>query len=285
MSNTKRFKKHTNINLRNIKQHQTIISVLKSELLKIISSKIIEFNFNFNSAKTNIEVERSKSSNHGDYCSNIAIMLFSNLEQRIMFAKMVSNLLPFSIVEFSEISSNGFINMFINKKFLFKILNIVLTEKDKYGEFGIKRKEFYNIEFVSANPTGLLHIGHARNAAIGDVLSNIWKMYGITVNKEYYINDGGNQINNLGVSLLVRYKQCLGVQAEMPLDAYHGQEIIPIAKELISEIGDRYIDVSQDDHRNIKTKSIINFFANYAKDCLLDLIKLDLADLGINFDI
>jgi arginyl-tRNA synthetase len=117
-------------------------------------------------------VEKSKSVQFGDYCSNVAMTLFPDREKRLLFAKTVASLLPFKIIELVEISENGFINMFVNKDFLCKTVHEILRDGNKYGQFK-KKKDFYNIEFVSANPTGLLHIGHARNAAIGDVLSRV----------------------------------------------------------------------------------------------------------------
>lgn len=263
---------------------QTIINTLKYVLTKIITSKVITYNFDYDHLNLNVEIERSKSSQFGDYCSNVAITLFKDPEKRKLFAKMVAKLIPKSLVILTEISPNGFINMFINEKYLLKTVKQVLNDGSKYGQFK-KRKDFYNLEFVSANPTGLLHIGHARNAAIGDSLTRIWKCYGISVNKEYYINDGGNQIDKLGLSLLIRYKQKLNKKANMPEDAYHGQEINEIADKLITEIGDKYVDVKYDDQHILENKAIALYFSNYAKNYLLNLIKKDLIDFKVEFDI
>jgi arginyl-tRNA synthetase len=158
--------------LPSLEKKQTIIDVLKSELIKIITSKSIAYNFVIDYSNLNIEVERSKLPEHGDYFTNVAITLFPNKEKRILFAQSVASLLPLKIVEMYEIMPNGFINMYINKKYLFSLVKEILIQKNKYGQFP-KKREFYDFEFVSANPTGLLHIGHARNAAIGDSLNNV----------------------------------------------------------------------------------------------------------------
>ena len=150
----------------------TIINVLKQKITSIIQSRLVTMNFDFYVTKVNVEVERSKSPEYGDYCTNIAITLMKNHDQRIAFASYIAKLLPFRLVKLAEIAPNGFINLFINEKCLSDSIKEVLKQKNDFGNFK-KKPDFYNIEFVSANPTGLLHIGHARNAAIGDVLTNI----------------------------------------------------------------------------------------------------------------
>jgi arginyl-tRNA synthetase len=206
------------------KHSPTIVNILKKEIESIIRSKLITLYFDFRLKDISIDVERSKSAQHGDYCTNVAITLIKDPEVRMLFASSVAELLPFKIVKIAEVAPNGFINMFINEQCLDNAVKEVLKQKNKFGQFK-KTSNFYNIEFVSANPTGLLHIGHARNAAIGDVLSRVCQCYGISINKEYYINDAGNQIDKLGLSLLIRYKQKLGKHDELPEDSYHGQEI------------------------------------------------------------
>jgi arginyl-tRNA synthetase len=196
----------------------------------------------------------------------------------------VADALPKKIFSKVEVVKPGLINMTLAHKYKTKIIDEILKEADKYGNFKNK-KLFYNIEFISANPTGLLHIGHARNGAIGDSLARIWKAYGIDVNREYYINDGGGQINRLGMSTLVRYKQALGQNVELPEDSYHGEEIIEVAEKIKSEIGDKYANVEFDKDTIIKNETAQEYFNTYAKNYMLDIIKKTLDVFDVKIDI
>src|SRR5699024_7024301 len=132
------------------------------------------------------------------------------------------------------------------------------------------------VEFVSANPTGTLHLGHARGAAVGDSLSNILEKAGYQVAREYYINDAGNQIENLANSIDARYFQALGKEKDMPEDGYHGKDIIEFAQEIVESYGDRFIE-SEEEER-------LAFFREYGLKRELEKLKDDLTDYRVNFD-
>jgi arginyl-tRNA synthetase len=171
-------------------------------------------------------------------------------------------------VEKAEIAGAGFINLHIKNEILYKELEIILREKDKYGSFSENNKEKILLEFVSANPTGPLHIGHGRGAAIGDSIARILKYLGYNVTKEYYLNDYGNQMLVLSKSAEIRFRQLKGEKIDFPADHYQGRYIIDIAKRLISE--NRDIDK-------------INFKYEAVKD-ILSGIKDDLKDFAVEFD-
>jgi arginyl-tRNA synthetase len=148
-----------------------------------------------------------------------------------------------------------------------------LTKKENYLKSDVGKGEKVNIEYVSANPTGTLHIGHGRGAVYGDNLSRIMSFCGYDVTREYYINDAGNQMNNLGISIKERYKEVCGLECNLPEDGYHGKEIIKIAEELYKE------------HKDSKLSEDIPYFKKAGLDILLDAIKKDLDGFRVNFDV
>lgn len=183
------------------------------------------------------------------------------------------------------VTKPGFINFKLSDYLLHQILFDIIKKTNKFG-IAKKTKLKYNIEFVSANPTGSLHIGHARNAAIGDTLARIWEANGIRVDREYYINDAGNQMELLAVSVLIRYKQLFGEKVELPEDSYHGDEIIAVANKLKEEYGDQLLHVQYNEKgislAYAKEKQAIKLFA---ENFLLTIIKNTLEKFGVKFDI
>ena len=157
----------------------------------------IRFNGNFE-----ISVERTKDEKLGDYASNIALVLSKDLNEKpIDIAKSLARVMAKQkIISKIETPPPGFINLFLTQEFLVNVLHYILEEDEKFGYFP-SRAEKVQIEFVSANPTGPLHVGHGRGAAIGDSLANLLTVYGYKVSKEYYVNDVGGQIETLGMSL------------------------------------------------------------------------------------
>ena len=190
-----------------------------------------------------IIIEVSKDPTHGDYATNCA-MKFSRLFQTNprAAAERIIPKLDMSSIDKVEIAGPGFINFYMKQDSLSKIVNEVITKDASYGA-GEKKNKKINVEFVSANPTGLLHVGTARGAAIGDCISRILAFNGYDVTKEYYINDAGMQITHLAESIYARYLQQLGMSADMPEDGYWGDDVIDIAKQLIQEKGKELISM------------------------------------------
>lgn len=190
-----------------------------------------------------IIIEVSKDPTHGDYATNCA-MKFSRLFQTNprAAAERIIPKLDMSSIDKVEIAGPGFINFYMKQDSLSKIVNEVITKDASYGA-GEKKNRKINVEFVSANPTGLLHVGTARGAAIGDCISRILAFNGYDVTKEYYINDAGMQITHLAESIYARYLQQLGMPADMPEDGYWGDDVIDIAKQLIQEKGKELISM------------------------------------------
>lgn len=224
---------------------------------------------------SDIIIERSKEETHGDYATNSA-MKFSKLfssNPRDVANKIVANL-DYSDIEKVEIAGPGFINFFMKKDSLQQIVGKILDAGDDFGR-SEKKNIKVNVEFVSANPTGDLHVGTARGAAIGDSLCRILDFAGYDVTKEYYVNDAGNQIYNLGLSLFARYKEILGLPFELPEDGYYGQDVINIAKQIYDEIGDKALSLEDP----------IAYFKVEGTKRELDKIKDVLKDFRVEHDV
>ena len=224
-----------------------------------------------------IIIEVSKDPTHGDYATNCA-MKFSRLFQTNprAAAERIIPKLDMSSIDKVEIAGPGFINFYMKQDSLSKIINEVIAKDASYGA-GEKKNKKINVEFVSANPTGLLHVGTARGAAIGDCISRILAFNGYDVTKEYYINDAGMQITHLAESIYARYLQQLGMPADMPEDGYWGDDVIDIAKQLIQEKGKELI--SMDDAARIE------FLKQYGIKLELGRIVEHLKAFGVEFNV
>lgn len=226
-----------------------------------------------------IEVESPKENAHGDYATNMAMILASILKTspRTIATRIIENIEDGdNILEKVEIAGPGFINFFIKDNVWATLLQEVDEKNDRFGESEIGKGKRVQVEFVSANPTGPLHIGHARGAVIGDVVANILQASGYSVSREYYINDAGNQMNNLGRSVLYRYRQLLGEDTDYPDECYQGQYINELADEIIKKDGNR--------HQVKPEEELISFFTDYAAGSILEEIKNDLEAFGVVFD-
>ena len=186
---------------------------------------------------------------------------------------IVNNIEENDIIDTIKIANPGFINFYLKKDYLLSQINKIIDASKDYGRNNIGNNKKINIEFVSANPTGILHVGHARGATYGDTLARIMSYSGYDVTKEYYINDAGNQMNNLGISIKERYKELCGKECNLPEDGYHGQEIITLAQSIY------------DEYKDTKLNEGIEYFRSWGLEKLLDQIKKDLDDYRVHFDV
>lgn len=222
-----------------------------------------------------IVIERSKEAIHGDFASNIAMQSAKILRKAPrVIAEEIINHLDMSGLTKVEIAGPGFLNFFVETATLAAVINRIHQAGEKYGNGQVGEGKRINVEFVSANPTGDLHLGHARGAALGDSICRLYEAAGFDVTREYYVNDAGNQIDNLGVSLYARYLQALGHEAVLPEDGYYGPDILEIAKVLVNEVGDKYVN-------NYDAR----FFKAYGMHKELGKIKDDLAYFRVHFDV
>lgn len=243
--------------------------MLKDMIFDVLKS--LEINYDYE----NIVVEVPKTRENGDFSTNIAMQLVKLLKDnpRSIAEKIKLELEKKDDIKFVDIKGPGFINIFLTDAFVFSGVKNIIEANDSYGSSKIGNNKKVNIEFVSANPTGILHLGTARGASYGANLANIMSFSGFNVTKEYYVNDAGNQINNLGMSIKERYKGLCGKEENMPLDGYYGNEIIDIAKEI------------KEKYSETKLEADIEYFKEYGVKYLLEIIKQDLSDFGVDFDV
>jgi len=226
-----------------------------------------------------VDVELTKDTAHGDYASNVAMVLASRIGRKPReIAQRIAVQIrdDEQILEKVDIAGPGFLNFFIREEVWATLLEDIERQGDRYGmsDMGAGRK--VQVEFVSANPTGPLHIGHARGAVVGDVIANILAESGYDIWREYYINDAGNQMTNLGRSVLLRYRELLGETIDFPENCYQGDYIKTLAAELLVRDGPIY--GAAEDAASIRQ------FSDYAAGAILEGIKEDLRVFGVTFD-
>lgn len=223
-----------------------------------------------------IVLEVPKDQANGDYATNVAMRLARVARKApVMIANDIVSKLDKKALNVSkiEVAGAGFINFTIDIEYLLSVVKKVLTTNN-YGFVNLGNNQKVNLEFVSANPTGYLHIGHGRGAAYGDSLANILTKCGYLVTKEHYVNDAGNQITNMALSVYERYKELHGMPFELKDDYYHGKEIITIAQLLKDEYQDKFLNEFD-----------LNFFKEYGTKILLNNLKVDLEKFNVNFDV
>ena len=226
-----------------------------------------------------ITIQNSKDVSHGDYATNVAMQNARLLQTNpLEAAKQIIANLDLSNIEKVEIAGPGFINFYMKKDSLTGVISQIIKEDENFGR-GEKKNKKINIEFVSANPTGDLHVGHARGAAIGDSIARIMEFDGYDVTREYYINDAGNQIDHLAESILERLKEALGLPFELPSDGYHGEDVKIVALKIKDKLGEKYI------LDNLDKKEFIEELKILGMDLELEKIREDLKVYGIVFDV
>lgn len=253
-----------------------IIDQVKQTLIQEIEKSIQQANIV--ESIPEIKIEIPKDTKNGDYATNIAMVLtkLAKRNPREIAQLIVDHLdTEAAHVKKIDIAGPGFINFYLDSSYLNAVINQALELDTQFGRVAESKNKKILVEYVSANPTGDLHIGHARNAAVGDTLCNILDAAGYDVTREYYINDAGNQITNLAKSIEARYLQHLGQKAEMPADGYHGQDIKNIGADL-AEKQPNLMDLSDDER--LKT------FRQLGVDYEMAKLKQDLADFNIHFD-
>ncbi|ALS76217.1 arginine--tRNA ligase [Planococcus rifietoensis] len=227
-----------------------------------------------------VQLESPRDKANGDYATNVAMQLtrLAKKPPRAIAEAIVENLDTQSAnIEKVEIAGPGFINIVIKKDYLNDVIKTVLEQGVEYGRSNAGNSQRVQVEFVSANPTGDLHLGHARGSSVGDSMCNILDLAGYDVSREYYINDAGNQINNLALSIEGRYFEALGKGESMPEDGYRGQDIIDIAAALVEEHGDKFLHMTEQERYKA--------FREHGLKVELAKLQKDLADFRVDFDV
>ncbi|MFC5466486.1 arginine--tRNA ligase [Lederbergia graminis] len=257
-----------------------IVEQIQENIKQEIKAAVIKAGLAEESQIPDVILETPKDKEHGDYSTNMAMQLarVAKKAPRMIAEQIQANMDTSKVsIEKIEIAGPGFINFYLDNSYLTAIIPTIFEQGDEYGRSNSGKGQKVQVEFVSANPTGDLHLGHARGAAVGDSISNVLDKAGYEVTREFYINDAGNQIHNLAVSVEARYFQALGLEKEMPEDGYHGKDIIGIGKKLAEQYGDKYV------HEDEKTR--FEFFRKYGLEYELAKLKKDLENFRVRFDV
>lgn len=224
-----------------------------------------------------IQLEVPVNPSHGDFASNLAMILARHEKKSPqIIAKALIEMLPKDdFVDKVEIAGPGFINFFINRNSWYSVLDDITRQGDRFGSSNIGDGRKVQVEFVSANPTGPLHVGHGRGAAVGDAVASILQFAGFKVQREYYVNDAGNQVATLGMSIWSRLQELQGQMTEFPEDGYQGEYIINLAASLLNEMGDL---------NNVEEVEAQKLCAAYGVKKILQWISDDLEAFGVVFD-
>ena len=223
---------------------------------------------------TDLVIEKSKDARFGDYASNVCLKFSKQLNLKPLdLAKQLTSNLKDKHVEKIDIAGPGFLNFFMKSEALTGIIDTILTQQAAYGKSDVGKGQKINLEFVSANPTGPMHVAHARAAALGDVIATLLTQVGYQVTREFYVNDAGGQIRNLAQTIYLRYRELLGDQVTLPEDGYFGKDILEIAKEVRQQYGDQLTTFDE------------AFFKKIGLEKQLSRIKSDLTLIGVSFDV
>ncbi|MBW1739805.1 MAG: arginine--tRNA ligase [Deltaproteobacteria bacterium] len=226
-----------------------------------------------------VELETPKIATHGDFSTNVAMTMAASQKRAPQeIAGIILDHIedPDHLLSKTEVAGPGFINFFIAREKWYEVLKAVHKKDTAYGTSQVGLGKRIQIEFVSANPTGPLHVGHGRCAAVGDTLAAILKAVGYEVEKEYYVNDSGRQIYTLGRSVFLRYCQLLGNTIDFPADCYQGEYIQDLARMLIDREGERLLDMPEEE--------AVMICAKFAADEILAGIRQDLETFGVSLD-
>jgi len=255
--------------------------MLKQELARCLQQAVLKAQQEgalASAALPEVLIEHPQNSEHGDFASGLPLKLARSMKMSPMaIAEKVSeHIVPPSQVDKIWVAPPGFINFTLREDWLSTEVESILAAGESYGDIELGKGNRVQVEFVSVNPTGPLHVGHGRGAVLGSTLANVLTASGYAVEKEFYINDMGNQIDNFGRSLHARYRQCLDKEATMPPDGYYGNYMIDLAKEIVQEQGDRFLLLPESE--------AASQLAEVGITRMLQRIKQDLELLNVVFD-
>jgi len=255
--------------------------MLKQELARCLQQAVSEAQRKgdlASAALPEVLIEHPQNPEHGDFASGLPLKLARAMKMSPMaIAEKVSeHIVPPPQIDKIWVAEPGFINFTLRDDWLSTQVESVLAAGESYGDIELGKGSRVQLEFVSVNPTGPLHVGHGRGAVLGSTLANVLTVSGYAVEKEFYINDMGNQIDNFGRSLYSRYRQCLDKEAAMPPDGYYGNYMIDLAKEIVQEQGDRFLSLPEGE--------AASQLAKVGTARMLQRIKQDLELLNVVFD-
>ncbi|MFP3898600.1 MAG: arginine--tRNA ligase [Dehalococcoidia bacterium] len=255
--------------------------MLKQELVGCLQQAVAEAQQRGALAQTpvpDVVIEHPQNPEHGDFASGLSLKLARAMKMSPMaIAEIIcQNMSPLPAIDRVWVAAPGFINFTLRDEWLSRQVEAVLSAGEAYGDVEVGQGKRAQLEFVSVNPTGPLHVGHGRGAVLGSTLANVLASSGFSVQKEYYVNDTGSQIDNFGRSLYVRYLQCLGRDAAMPAGGYYGDYMMDLAREIVEEEGDRLLLLPESE--------AVSQLVDVGLARMLQRIKDDFALLNVDFD-
>ena len=255
--------------------------MIKQELARCLQQAVTEAQRKGDlapAALPEVLIEHPQNPEHGDFASGLPLKLARTMRMPPMAIaeKISEHIVPPPQIDRLWVAPPGFINFTLREDWLSTLVEPILAAGESYGNIDLGKGKRVQVEFVSVNPTGPLHVGHGRGAVLGSTLANVLTASGYAIEKEYYINDMGNQIDNFGRSLYARYQQCLGKEAAMPPDGYYGNYMIDLAKEIAQEQGDKFLWLPESE--------AASQLAEIGIVKVLQRIKEDLELLNVNFD-
>jgi len=258
------------------------VAIVKQRLIELLTQAVSEaqqLGKLPSVALPEVAVERPQNPEHGDYASSFPLKLAraTGVSPLAIAENMVKLIVPSPEIDTITVAPPGFINFTLKNDWLTRQVDSILEAGDSYGNLDLGRGSRVQLEFVSVNPTGPLHVGHGRGAILGDTLANVLAATGYKVEREYYINDAGSQVDAFYRTLWARYQQCLGIEAEMPPNGYHGGYMVDLAKEIIAEEGDRFLALPE-------SEAVLQL-GQIGLDKIIKLIRSDLELLGVIFDV
>jgi arginyl-tRNA synthetase len=226
-----------------------------------------------------VVVERPRQSQHGDYASPVCLRLAkeARMSPRDIATRVIEHLPSAAFVGQVEVAGPGYINVALDASWLMSRVEVILQAGESFGGVEIGSGKRYQVEFVSSNPTGPIHVGGVRNAVIGDTLARVLAAAGFGVEREYYVNDAGSQVRIFGESLYARYAQALGQDEPFPENGYQGQYVVEMGRQMAGQYGDRYLNVPHEEAARVLGREGI------AR--VIDETRQDLADLRVEFDV
>ena len=256
--------------------------VIKRKLAKALEQAVTQAQQEGELAVTTLPeviVERPQNLEHGDYASSLPLKLAraADITPQAIAEKILEFLPPLPEVSRIVVVAPGFVNFKLSSEWLTKQVAAILDAGDSYGNIDLGSGKSVQVEFVSVNPTGPLHVGHGRGAVMGSTLANVLSAAGYAVEKEYYINDAGSQLDAFNRSLYARYQQCLGVNAEMPSDGYLGSYMVDLAGKIVDKEGKRFLEMSGE--------AALRELGAIGVAEIMRMIRQDLELLGVEFDV
>ncbi|MWV27344.1 arginine--tRNA ligase [Aurantiacibacter rhizosphaerae] len=261
-------------------ENQTIYAAFAEKLDAVLSALEMEGTLPPETNRANVSVEPPRDPSHGDLATNAAMVLAKQAKSnpRALAEQIVEHLQRDPAITSAEIAGPGFINLRLAPHSWIEELSAIAARGDDYGKSAMGAGTTVNIEYVSANPTGPMHMGHCRGAVVGDALASLLEHAGHKVTREYYVNDAGGQVDTLARSVHLRYREALGEDiGEIPEGMYPGDYLVPVGKAAADEFGDRYVSEPEAEW--------LPLFRAFAVERMMEVIKSDLATLGIQHDL